>query len=133
MADHYHQFYHKFFSKVGNWKTWKKYLFKKHFQISKNMSLSTPELSFVSFEETQSLFDGRKSSVEWSKVMHKHTVRMIKYKHFWEGCWPYTVVANMTFSSVKPSISPSNVALNANPKTVLKSACPEDSKTPPTC
>ena len=27
----------------------------------------------------------------------------------------------------KPSISTSNVALNANPGTVLKSACPEDS------
>ena len=33
----------------------------------------------------------------------------------------------------KPSISTSNVALNANPGTVLKSACPEDSKTLPTC
>ena len=33
----------------------------------------------------------------------------------------------------KPSISISNVALNANPGTVLKSACPEDSKTLPTC
>ena len=33
----------------------------------------------------------------------------------------------------KPSISTSNVALNANPGTVLKSACPEDSKSPPTC
>ena len=43
-----------------------------------------------------------------------------------------TVMANRTFSSVKPSISPSNVALNVNPGTVLKSACPEDSKTPPT-
>ena len=32
----------------------------------------------------------------------------------------------------KTSISPSNVALNTNPGTVLKSACPEDSKTPPT-
>ena len=42
----------------------------------------------------------------------------------------YTVVANMTFSSVKPSISPSNIALNANPGTVLKSACPEDAKAP---
>ena len=37
-------------------------------------------------------------------------------------------MADITFSSVKPSISPSNVALNANPGTVLKSACPEDSK-----
>ena len=45
----------------------------------------------------------------------------------------HTVVANMTFSSVKPSISTSNVALKANPGTVMKSACPEDSKTPPTC
>ena len=33
-----------------------------------------------------------------------------------------TVVTNMTFSSVKPSISPSNLAQNANPGTVLKSA-----------
>ena len=33
----------------------------------------------------------------------------------------------------KTSISPSNVALNTNPGTVLKSACPEDSKTPLTC
>ena len=36
------------------------------------------------------------------------------------GVWmvriKYTVVANMTFSSVKPSISPSNIALNANPE-----------------
>ena len=48
------------------------------------MSLSTPELSFVSFEEMQSLFDGRKSSVEWSKVMHKHTVRMIKLQTLFE-------------------------------------------------
>ena len=39
----------------------------------------------------------------------------------------------MTFSSVKPSISPSNVALHANPGTVLKSARLEDFKTPPTC
>ena len=44
-----------------------------------------------------------------------------------------TVVANRTFSSVKPSIHPSNIALNANPGTVLKTACPEDFKTPPTC
>ena len=36
----------------------------------------------------------------------------------------------MTFSSVKPSISPSNVALNEYPGTVLKTVCPEDSKTP---
>ena len=43
-----------------------------------------------------------------------------------------TVVANRTFSSVKPLISPSNVALNANQGTVLKSAHPEDPKTPPT-
>ena len=42
-----------------------------------------------------------------------------------------TVVANRTFSSVKPSISPSDVALNANPGTVLKSARPEDSKKKP--
>ena len=33
----------------------------------------------------------------------------------------------------KPSISPSNVALNSNPGTVLETARPEDSKTPPTC
>ena len=32
----------------------------------------------------------------------------------------YTVVANRTCSNVKPSISPSNVALNANPGTVLE-------------
>ena len=32
----------------------------------------------------------------------------------------YTLVANMTFSSVKPSISTSNVALKANLGTVLK-------------
>ena len=44
-----------------------------------------------------------------------------------------TVVATMTFTSVKPSISPSNLAQNANPGTVLKTARPEDSKTPPTC
>ena len=31
------------------------------------------------------------------------------------------MVANRTFSSEKPSISPSNVPLNANPGTVLKS------------
>ena len=43
-----------------------------------------------------------------------------------------TVVASMTFSSVKPTISPSNVALNANQGTVLKSALPEDFKTSPT-
>ena len=45
----------------------------------------------------------------------------------------YTVVANRTFSGLKPSISPSNVAQNANPGTVLETARPEDSKTPPTC
>ena len=45
----------------------------------------------------------------------------------------YAVVANRTFSSLKPSISPSNVALNPNPGTVLESACPDDSKTTPTC
>ena len=33
----------------------------------------------------------------------------------------------------KTVISPSNVAQNTNPGTVLTSACPEDSKTPPTC
>ena len=33
----------------------------------------------------------------------------------------------------KPSISPSNNALNANPGTVLESARPDDSKTTPTC
>ena len=33
----------------------------------------------------------------------------------------------------KPSITTSNVALNVNPGTVLKTARPEDSKTPPTC
>ena len=33
----------------------------------------------------------------------------------------------------KSSISLSNVALNANPGTVLETARPEDSKTPPTC
>ena len=44
-----------------------------------------------------------------------------------------TVVTNMTFSSVKPSISPSNLALHANPGTVLKSARPEGSKTLSTC
>jgi len=43
-----------------------------------------------------------------------------------------TVVANRTFSNVKPSIYPSNLAQNANPGTVLKTARPEDSKTPPT-
>ena len=43
------------------------------------------------------------------------------------------MVATTTFTGVKPSISTSNVALNANPGTVLKSARPEDSKTPPTC
>ena len=40
----------------------------------------------------------------------------------------YTLVAKRTFSSVKPSISPSNVALNANQGTVLKTACSEDYK-----
>ena len=44
-----------------------------------------------------------------------------------------TVVATRTFTSVKPSISPSNFAQNANPGTVLKTARPEDSKTPTTC
>ena len=34
-----------------------------------------------------------------------------------------TVAANRTFSSVKPSISPSNVALNANPGTVCFEIC----------
>jgi len=43
------------------------------------------------------------------------------------------VVATRTFTSVKPAISPSNVAQNANSGTVLDSACPEDSKTPQTC
>ena len=33
----------------------------------------------------------------------------------------------------KPSISPSNIAQNANPGTVLKTARPVDSKTPPKC
>ena len=45
----------------------------------------------------------------------------------------YTVVATTTFTGLKPSVSPSNVAQNANPGTVLEIACPEDSKTPPTC
>ena len=47
--------------------------------------------------------------------------------------WQNTVVATRTYSGLKPSISPSNVAQNANPGTVLETACPEDSKTPPTC
>ena len=33
----------------------------------------------------------------------------------------------------KPSISPSNIAQNANPGTALKTARPVDSKTPPKC
>ena len=33
----------------------------------------------------------------------------------------------------KPLISPLNLAQIANPRTVLKSARPEDSKTPPEC
>ena len=37
----------------------------------------------------------------------------------------------MTFSGVKPSISPSNIALNANSGTVLKSARLRDSKNTP--
>ena len=45
----------------------------------------------------------------------------------------HTVVATMTFTGVKPSISTSNVAQNANQGTVLKFACSEDFKTPPTC
>ena len=45
----------------------------------------------------------------------------------------YTVVANSTCSGLKPLISPSNVAQNANPGTVLETARPEDSKTTPTC
>ena len=45
----------------------------------------------------------------------------------------HTVVATRTFTGLKPSISPSNVALNSNPGTVLETARPEDSKTPPTC
>ena len=48
-------------------------------------------------------------------------------------CYDYTVVATSTCSSVKPAISPSNIAQNTNPGTVLDSARPEDSKTPPTC
>ena len=52
--------------------------------------------------------------------------------HYLEPNYSNTVVANRTFSSVKPSISP-NLAQDANPGTVLKSACPEDIKTPPTC
>ena len=46
---------------------------------------------------------------------------------------PNTVVATMTFTGVKPSISTSDVALKANPGTVLKTSRPDDSKTPPTC
>ena len=34
---------------------------------------------------------------------------------------------------LKPLISTSNLYQNANPVTVLNSACSEDSKTPPTC
>ena len=45
----------------------------------------------------------------------------------------YTVVATSTCISVKPAISPPNVAQNTNSGTVLDSARPEDSKTPPTC
>ena len=49
------------------------------------------------------------------------------------GTFTGTVVANSTCSGLKPSISPLNVAQNVNPGTVLETACPEDSKTPPTC
>ena len=49
------------------------------------------------------------------------------------SCPKNTVLATMTFSGLKPSVSPSNVAQNANPGTVLETARPDDSKTPPTC
>ena len=47
----------------------------------------------------------------------------------------YSMVATSTCSMQlsKSSISLSNVALNSNPGTVLETARPEDSKTPPTC
>ena len=51
-----------------------------------------------------------------------------------------TISINKTYSAghhdlhqSKTLISPSNVAQNANPGTVLETARPEDSKTPPTC
>ena len=43
----------------------------------------------------------------------------------------YTMVATVTWSREKTLISPMNLAQNSNPGTVLKSARPEDSKTPP--
>ena len=48
------------------------------------------------------------------------------------GIWIYSG-GHHDLYQCKPLISPSNVALNSNPGTVLKSARPEDSKTPPTC
>ena len=56
-----------------------------------------------------------------------------------KNCWLYTV-SRRKYSAghhdlhwSKTLISPSNVAQNANPGTVLETARPEDSKTPPTC
>ena len=49
------------------------------------------------------------------------------------GSLVHTVVATSTCTSLKPAISPSNVAQNANPGAVLDSARPENSKTPLTC
>ena len=60
-------------------------------------------------------------------------LEMLSHLKMMEDILKDTVVATRTFSGLKLSISPSNVALNSNPGTVLETARPEDSKTPPTC
>ena len=100
------------------------------------------------FPSVQQLRDSKKTimltnivlSMELGGPIQKPTGKKTYINHI-HTCWiiscnlkqSNTVLATMTFSGLKPSISPSNVAQNANPGTVLKTALPEDSKTPPTC
>ena len=62
-------FFQKISFKVNNWKGRKRGLFaRQNYPMPKEVSQSTPDLNFISIVEGQSIFNRRKSSVEWSKV-----------------------------------------------------------------
>ena len=65
-------FFQKISFKVNNWKGCKRGLFarqiRQNYPMPKEVSQSTPDLNFIGLVEGQSIFNRRKSSVEWSKV-----------------------------------------------------------------
>ena len=88
------------------------------------------DLNYFSFSWRRIL---RRSHAEYKPSQDHHHIMYAIFCVYLLPRRPNTVVATRTFTSVKPAISPSNVAQNANSGTVLDSARPEDSKTPPTC